>query len=356
MKKHALLLVVLSTLVLFFGCSNESIYLGDDFSVALIIANRGDMAFYDAAIVGLNKAKEDLDINLTILEHENKPENYEAKFMEAIKAGNEIVIGSSFMKETFEANAQKYPDTTLILFDDEVDWDKGKYENIHCITYRANESSFLGGYIAASLTKTNTIGFLGGLDKPVNNNFLIGYIEGATLYNPDIRIITQYAGGFELPEKGREIAVEMMDAGADVIFNVAGGTGAGLIEAAAQRGKYVIGVDSDQAMMYEAKAENELAAAIVTSVLKDVGHSLYDSIDMFQKQELKMGETRSLGLKEGGVGIAYNHYYEKVVSEDVRNKVAELRKKIEKEELIVSSVHTMTREDLSSLRNKFKPD
>jgi basic membrane protein A len=159
------------------------------------------------------------------------------------------------------------------------------------------------------------LGFVGGLDLPVINDFRAGFVQGAESVADGVEVLTAYAGGFGDPGQGRELAEAQIDAGADVVFQVAGGTGFGVFEAATARGVYAIGVDQNQ---------NALApGTILTSVLKNVDVSLFQAIERFVNDDLPFGVTESLGLAEGGVGLAMDEFYEDLVPADIRALVDE---------------------------------
>ena len=173
------------------------------------------------------------------------------------------------------------------------------------------------------------LGFVGGLELPVINDFLAGYEQGARSVNPDIEVLTAYAGGFGDPARGLELAEAQIDEGADIVFQVAGGTGFGVFEAATGRGVYAIGVDSNQ---------NPLApGTVLTSVMKNVDNSLFQAIERYVAGELPFGVTETLGLAENGVGLARDELYEELVPEDVRQAVDEAEAAIVADEIDVES-------------------
>ncbi len=354
-KKLMFLLIIVISFSLLACQSDKSIYVGDNTSVALIIAKRGDMSFNDAAIVGANMAERDYSIDLSILEHENNPEKFEAKLIEAAENGNNVIVTSSFLKEAIEKNADKYPHITFILYDGELDWGKGDFENVVSFTYRSNEASFLAGYAAASLSESETIGVLAGMDIPRNNDFIVGYIEGAKLYNPNIKLLVEYIGSFEDKEKGKILAEDMINKGADVLFSVAGASGEALFEKVEEKGKIAIGVDSDQAMLYKSKGKEEIASIISTSVLKRVDHTIYEALELYESQKLDYGKNIELGLKEEAVGLAKNIYYEEYLSEDLKIKIEELTEEIISGKIIVDSAIGKDEKDIKELINSVKP-
>src|SRR5699024_8326634 len=155
--------------------------------------------------------------------------------------------------------------------------------------------------------------------------------------------------------KGKELSFAMFNQGADVVFNVAGGSGVGLIEAAVEQNNQVIGVDSDQALMYKELGNDKFADVIPTSVLKNVDYSLYRAIDLYLKGELPVGETDRLGIAEGGVGLADNDFYQSMIDEETRKEVEDLMDKISKGELEVESAYGKTTDEIAKARDSVKP-
>lgn len=326
----------------------------DDVKVALLIGNLGDLSFNDSAARGLKQAEDELGVSTKVIEYGTDIDKYESSVVDTAEAGYDMVIASSTLQEYIEEYAEEYPDTTFVLFDAEADYSKG-LENVYSILYKANEAALLGGYVAAKTSESNTIGFLGGMDQPVINDFLLGYIQGAQLADEDVKVATTYVGSYTDSSKGKELSFAMFNQGADAVFNVAGGSGVGLIEAAVEQNKKVIGVDSDQAEMYKEKGNDKFADVIPTSVLKNVDYSLYRAIDLFVKGELPAGETDHLGIKEGGVGLADNDFYKDSVDEETRREVEELMEKISKGELEVESAYGKTTDEISKVRDSVKP-
>lgn len=364
MKKFSTLLLVFFLILGLVACGGDKepttggtgeAVEASDVSVALLVGNLGDMSFNDSANEGLEQAAKDLGIEPKVIEFGNDPNAYEPNVIDAAEQGYDIIMGSATLQTAIESVADDYPESTFILFDSEADWEAGDFKNVYCITYKANEASFLGGYVAAAISETGTLGFLGGVDQPIINDFLLGYIEGAQQFNPDVKVITTYAGSYTDPSKGKELTIGMINQGADISFNVAGGTGVGLIEAASETGTKVLGVDSDQALMYKEQGQDKLAEVIPTSVLKNVGYSLYRAIDLYVKGELQLGTTDNLGIEEGGVGLADNEYYQEMVPEEVRTAVKDLEQKVIDGEVTISSAIGMTTDEISTIRDAVKP-
>lgn len=354
MKK---LLIVLVTLFIF-----ATVFAG--LKVALLInGTLGDKSFFDSAARGLRMAIEDLGVEGTIIEMGYDQSAWRPTVEDiADQDYDVIIVGTWQMKEILEELAPMYPEKKFIIFDTAVDYSLGGLDNVYSILYKQNEGSFLVGALAALITTSNMpktnpspiIGFLGGMDIPVINDFLVGYIQGAKYINPDIKIIISYAGAFNDPAKGKELVLAQYRQGADISFNVAGQTGIGLLEAAKEMDKWAIGVDSDQALIVEDK-DPEMAWHIVTSMMKNVDLSIYRALKLTIEGKCPYGKAEALGIAEKGVGIADNKYYRKLVPEEFRNKIKEIEKLILEGKIKVDTAFGMPREVLDQLRNSVKP-
>lgn len=340
MKKIASILLI-TTILLLTACAGGKIsYVGDSPNVALIIANRGDKGFNDSAVIGMNVSVQDHGTNLTILEHDNNPDNYEKVFLDAAQSYNHVIITSSMMKETIEAHAADYPDVKILMYDGEVDWSKGDLSNVYCVIFRANEVSYLAGYLAAAMSKTATIGFVGGMKNTNIDDFAIGFEAGAKAENPDIQVYLEYAGSFNDQEKGKEIAEQMIDGGADIIFSAAGAVNLGVLDVVAANDLKMIGVDTDQYALFMAEGKEELAKCIITSAMKDIGDVLYGAVDNYTKREVITGESKTIGLAEGGVSLAKNDYYKEIVPQAIQDEIDELEDRIIKGKIEVPTART----------------
>lgn len=325
--------------------------------IALLVGSLGDMSFNDSAQSGMDKAKAEFGdkVDIKTIEYSDDTAKIEPTVQDASEAGYDIIIGSASMQEAFEKYAPDYKDITYILFDTDIDWKAGDFSNIYTIVYKANEASYLGGFLAAKMSDTGVIGFLGGTDQPIISDFLVGYIQGAQHANKDIKVTTSYVGGWADSPKGKELSLAMYNQKASMIFNVAGGSGNGLIEAGVERHKYVLGVDSDQAMLFLKNGEEAKANVIPTSVLKNVGDSLFRAIGLYLDDKLPVGSCDTLGLKENGVGLADNEIYHKLVPEELRNEVNELKEQIIKGEIKVDTAYGKTTDEINQIRDSVKP-
>ncbi len=173
----------------------------------------GDKSFFDSAAKGMKMIKDRYgdDVETKILEIGDDPTKWEPVFLDASEQDWDLIIGGTYqMSETVGSVAQQYPDKKYILYDASVPYEEGGYDNVYSIQYKQNEGSYLGGMLAASLLKEGklgdtgkNLGFLGGMDIPVINDFLVGYIAGAQAIQPDAKIAISYAGSFMDAAKGK---------------------------------------------------------------------------------------------------------------------------------------------------------
>ena len=277
----------------------------------LVNGNLGDKSFFDSAEAGLKELQDAGRITYNTIEMGGSTED-QAKwqsYLEEVSASGEydvIICGTYQMPDYLKNVAEAYPDQKYIIYDDTT----YTLDNVLNLSYKQNDLGYLVGVFAGALTldtsfaninEDNVIGFVGGVDSPVINDFLYGYILGAQSVNPDVKVDTRYVGNYIDPAKGKELAESMInDNKCDVVWGVAGNSGNGAAQAAQETGKaYFIGVDSDQ----EETFSEELAAITLTSGLKNVGQSLIWVFDELDAGNEHWGEHVTLGINEGGVGI-----------------------------------------------------
>jgi basic membrane protein A len=180
------------------------------------------------------------------------------------------------------------------------------------------------GALAALLSKTHKIGFVGGMDIALIHKFAAGYQAGAHYVDPNVKVLVKYAGvtgdAFKNPTKGKELSLEMYSEGADIIFHASGSTGLGVFEAAKEQKKLAIGVDSDQ-------WRPEYAGVVLTSMIKNVDESVFNAIRDTRAGTWKSG-VQDLGLKEKGVGYVYDDHNRALIPPAVHDKIEEIRGKI----------------------------
>ncbi len=231
---------------------------------------------------------------------------------------NPIVVLGFQNAATVEEVAPKYPDTKFAIID--VGW--LDIENLRQITFAEHEGSYLVGMLAAMASESDTIGFVGGMDVPLIRHFACGYAQGAKAVNPDINVIANMTGttpaAWNDPVKGGELTKAQISQGADVVYAAAGGTGVGILQAAADADILSIGVDSNQNYLHPGK--------VLTSMLKRVDNAVYDvfqsGVDGFEPG------VHTMGLNNDGVGYALDEFNASLISDEMKAAVDTARQQI----------------------------
>jgi basic membrane protein A and related proteins len=279
---------------------------GDGATVGVVfdITGRGDNSFNDAAGDGLDQAVDELGV--TGLESTPTGDGDRAERVQGlVDEGAGLVIGVGFLfGDSITAAAEANPDASFAIIDSVVD-----LPNVASLVFAENEGSFLVGAAAALKSQSGTIGFIGGVENDLIKKFEAGYVAGAQAVNPDIEVLTNYItqppdfGGFNDPARAKEIAAAQYEAGADVIFHAAGGSGGGLFEAAAEAGEpgevWAIGVDSDQYL----NATPATQPYILTSMLKKVDVATFGTIKAFTDGSFAPG-VQVFDVASDGVGYS----------------------------------------------------
>jgi basic membrane protein A len=300
----------------------------------------GDKSFFDSANRGMEKVMADYpQVKVKTIEAGIDPAKWQAALEDA--AANEVydvlIVGTWQMAEFLQIVAPKYPDKKFIIYDVSVDYTACDCKNVYSVIYKQNEGSYLAGVFAGLVSQTKIVGVVGGQDIPVINDFIVGYKQGA-MENGVTDVIVQYAGGWNDPAKGKELALAMYQQGADIVFQVAGGTGVGVFQAAQEMGKYAIGVDSDQATIIN-DTNPEQAPFIITSMLKNVDNSLYRAMKMYIEGTLPFGTVENLGVAEGGVGLAKNQWFDTVATAEIKAKLDQAEKDLLEGKIKVDSAY-----------------
>ncbi|MBI3273193.1 MAG: BMP family ABC transporter substrate-binding protein [Planctomycetes bacterium] len=290
------------------------------------VGGRGDKSFNDAAYRGLERAMKELAINVEDTKYiePTQTADRETGLRGLAENGFDIVIGVGFLfTEAVNAVAKEFPETKFACVDYDIQEGKEIPANVAALKFREEEGSFLIGAISALTSKTGKVGFVGGMDIPLIHRFQAGYAAGAKAANPKVELLVNYAGvtpdAFKDPSKGKEMGLTQYSNGADVIFHASGSTGLGVFQAAKEKGKLAIGVDSDQFA--------EAPGHVLTSMLKRVDVAVFEEIRSAQAGTFK-GGPRVFGLKEDGVGYVSDDNNKSLLPADVIAKVEELKKKI----------------------------
>jgi len=333
--------------------------------VLLVSGTLGDKSFFDSANHGLQliKKKYGDKVRTRVIEMSYDQSKWRPALEDiASQKWDMIIVGTYQMPDILAPVAAEHPDKDFVIFDSSMDYSNGKNKNVYSITYKQNEASYLAGVMAEGLVKTGTIpakdgttlGFLGGIDIPVINDFLVGYVAGAQSVTPAAKVAVSYIGSFSDAAKGKELALVQYRSGVGIGFNVAGQAGLGQLAAAKDMNRLAIGVDSDQEAIFR-KSDPATADKVVTSVLKRVDNSLVRAFDLLEEGKLPVGQTESLGLKEGAVGIVKNPTYRRIVPESVRKEVNRAEAAVADGKITVPTAFGMTTAQISELRDRVRP-
>ena len=297
--------------------------------VAVVLSGAtGDRSFYDSANEGLQHLVAAGKVEGTLIECKNDASMFTTNLISAAE-DNDVVIAVGW--EFWDALAEyapELPDTKFIFIDNGLD---GVGDNLMSITYAQNEGSYLVGYIAGKLTQTGKIGAVGGEDSETINDFIVGYEAGAKRANESVDVQVQYAGTYDDPAKGKELALALNDAGCDIVFQVASRTGEGVFEAAAEKGFYAIGVDSDQKYINP--------DVIICSMIKQVGLSIETAINnLIDNGEWMGGQIWVADMSTGLVDVGYGEDgMTQQVSDELKAEVEALAEKIASGEIVVDT-------------------
>lgn len=291
--RRVLVIVLAVVMLALGGCSSpgDKTERGVRIGIMLSDVGLGDQSFSDSAFHGLIKARDSLGVRFDYREI-SETKTYEKGIEELVQAGNDLVVGLGFMsQESLENVAKRYPDQKFLLIDS-----VSELGNVHSLTFKEDEGSFLIGVLAGLKSKSGHVGFIGGVDAPVIRNFYNGYFQGVKSVKPDAKISLAFAEDFGNPDKGAELTRQMIAQGADVLYPAAGLTGVGALKEAQAKGVLAFGVDSDQFAIAE--------KAVVSSMLKHIDEGMYQVAKMLTDQGALTEKQLSLGLKDNGVGIA----------------------------------------------------
>ncbi|MDD3655564.1 MAG: BMP family ABC transporter substrate-binding protein [Atribacterota bacterium] len=308
------------------------------------VGGKGDKSFNDSASRGLSWAAQDFGIKRIELEP-GADADREVNLRNLASIGYNLIIGVGFLfTDSISDVADEFPDTKFAIVDGFIP-DK---PNVVSLNFAEHEGSFLVGMIAglkALQDGKDTVGFVGGMNVPLIQKFEAGYLAGVKYAYPDCKILSAYAGdtdkAFADPVKGKELALSQYDNDAYVIYHASGLTGAGVYEAAKERKRYVIGVDSNQNYLGYIEETGENFG--LTSMLKQVDVSVYLTVksvieDTFEPGIRLFDLATSVVINDveyNGVGYAMDKYNQDLVSEDVLQKVEEAKAKIIKGEILI---------------------
>ena len=340
MKKILTIFSIIATLVLIVACGGSKPAEGEQKSEASASGNakksvaivystggKGDKSFNDAAFRGLERAKSELGI--TFSEYEPKDAAAETKdiLTQYAESGEyELIIAVGFnLKDSLTATAEAFPNQKFAIIDEEV-----KLPNVTSLKFKEHEGSFLVGALAAMMSKTGTVGFIGGMELPVIKKFEAGFVQGAKYVNPNIKTVSVYIGGasaFNDPDSARTKTETLIQQGADVVYHAAGGSGAGMFEAAKEKGIYAIGVDSNQ--------DGIAPGVILTSMMKYVDVAVFNTVQAVLDGKFE-GKVQEFGIKENGVGTTQFEFTKDKIGEENIKKLETIKQEIKDGKITVT--------------------
>ena len=333
--------------------------------VSLVNGNLGDKSFFDSAESGLKALSDAGRITYKTIEmgatDADQPMWRETLF-EVAESGEYdlIIVGTWQMPDILKDVASAYPDQKFLIYD--TDQYAGDYSNVVNISYKQNDMGYLIGVFAAAMTSETSVaninadkvvGFVGGEDSPVINDFLYGFLEGVKATDADVKVDTRYVTNYYDTAAAKELAISMInDNKADILWGVAGLAGNGAAEAAQESGKaWFIGVDSDQEQTLPA----QLSAITLTSGLKNVGNSIVWIFDEWDAGRTYWGKLVNLGLTEGGVGIVTDKNFASVAPKTVQDKVLAAEAAIKDGTIVVPSALGDDTNAVIALRDSMQP-
>lgn len=324
-KAYAALFLSLALAVTAIGCSSGQQNGGgastDQFKVGMVTDTGGlnDESFNQISWEGIKRTESELGADIKALESK-RDDDYIPNLSRFAREGRDIIWGVGFkFEKSIPEVANQFPDSYFGIVDSNLGGNIPK--NVTAITFKEEEGSFLVGAIAGLTTKTNKVGFIGGITSPLIKKFEAGFTAGVKAVNPNAEIVVAYAESFTDATKGRSLAQNMYNGGVDIIYHASGGVGKGIFDEVKTReqGKFwVIGVDMDQSSLAPDHT--------LTSMIKRVDNAVFDVTKQLKENKLEKGTEMVFGLKENGVGVAENT--SKHVSEDILKQIEDLKQKI----------------------------
>ena len=350
-KRISVLLLVVALIVsMFAGCtkkeesspaSEETAVEASETSVEKLkvamvcsMGGLGDRSYNDSGYEGLKRIESELGMEIKVVEPKDISEG-EKYLTELAKAGYDLVATLEYGHADILNNvAPQFPDTRFAIFNIKVD-----QPNVTSVIFKEHEGSFLAGALAAMVTANTDIqgmneekklGFIGGIESPGIDKFLVGFEEGAKAVDGEVEVISGYANSFGDPAKGKEMALVQIEQGADIVYQVAGGTGEGVINAATEKGVFAVGVDSDQDYIAEGN--------VLTSMMKRVDVAMFNLAENLKEGTIGDSTDMVLGLKEEGVALSPMLYTKDLIPVEYLEKVEEFKEKIVSGEILVTDI------------------
>ena len=334
---------------------------GDRLKVALLLPGLlGDKSFFDAASAAAPLLEKELGAETRVVEMGTDQTRWLPTFIDYCEGDYDLIMTlASAINDVLLQAAEDYPDQKFMNI--ECGAKVAVPANVYVMEANMGEMGYLAGVVAALKVKElgkNNIGFIGGMDIPDINEFLIGYIDGAQYINPEIKVAWSFVGDFADPGKGKETAL-VMYADIPVIYQAAAGSGLGVFSAAKEftekgQPRFAIGVDSDQAT--ELKASDPAAAKlIVTSTIKQIPSCTLEAVVKYTKGAIPFGTQEQSGLREKAISLAKNEFYEKLLSADNRWIVDDVEAKLISGAIVPRKSKGLSSEEIEAIRRPVRP-
>ncbi|MFC1862552.1 BMP family protein [Thermodesulfobacteriota bacterium] len=293
-----------------------------------------DKTFNEFAYKGMNRAAKDFDLTTAFIETQ-QPTDYDKNIGQFINEGYDVVVTVGFMLgDATKRMAERYPDKKFIIVDFAYN---PTVKNIIGLVFAENESGFMAGALAGLMTKSNTIGIVGGMEIPPVIKFRIGYEAGAKYVNPNCEVLGVYIDSFVDPARGKTAALSQMEEGADVIFGAGGLTGTGGIQGAAAEGTWVIGVDQDEYDTSFKGGKVKGSEKLISSAMKRVDNAVYQSLQMVVEGKFK-GGVKVFDITNAGIGLAPFHEAENKIPASVKERLKAIEKDLKAGKIKVPSL------------------
>jgi len=279
---------------------------------------KDDKSFNASAWRGLQQARDELKLEIKAVEAADD-NAFETLLRAFAQKDFDLIIGVGIAQaQAVKKIAGQFPAKKFAIIDAEV-----QLPNVRSILFEEHEGSYLAGALAAMASKSGKIGFIGGMDVPLIRRFQMGYEAGARKVSPHIKVTSNYVGvsteAWNNPAKGKELALSQYDAGADVVFSAAGASGMGMFDAAEERKKLAVGVDSNQNWVKPGR--------VLTSMLKRVDQGVLMACRDLVAGKFSAGSVR-YGLKNGGIDVAMDEFNRNIVTQEMASRIAALKREI----------------------------
>lgn len=318
---------------------------------AIFTGPRGDSGTIDMACGALEAMAAETGMQITLIEGDGSTDvaKVQASVIDVSEDGYDLILSTGTMADVFRIVAPDYPDTMYALFDTTFDFDTYEGNNIYCANFKQNEGAYLAGMLAMGVSKSGTIGFVGGMENANICDFMWGYVEGAKKVNESGIVAISFTGDWMDSAKAKEIALTQVNMGADVLFPAAGPSSEGVMEGAAEAKVNSIGVDIDRELQYSA-SHPDWVEVILSSQLKCVDKAVDRAVRLFAAGELKPGQE-ALGIAEGGVDLCMDGNYQTLVPDEVKAEIEAAKAAIISGEITVGTALEASADEIAEIKS-----